>query len=363
MSLRVGILTSGGDCQGLNPAMRAVGRTLLQADPETQIIGFLNGYAGLMQSDYRYLNDVDFSGILNLGGTILGASRQPFKQLLDPFDRTNPEKKDFTRLDAMLRTFQDLNLDALVVLGGNGSQKTANALFEAGVPTVSLPKTIDNDLAATELSFGFHSAVEIATQVIDGVHSTASSHGRVFIIQLMGHKTGWLTLYAGLSGGADVILIPEIPYNIKNILKVLAEREAKHRRFSIFAVAEGAVSQEEVAMSKEERLQHYSNTSPSVGYRLAQELEALSEKEFRVVVPGHFQRGGAPCAFDRVLTTEMGYEAAQMILEKDFGKMVAVENGRISRVKISKVADSLRTVPPDHYLVQAARAIGVSFGD
>ena len=242
--LRVGMLTSGGDCQALNAAMRGVAKSLFNQCSEVEIYGFTDGYKGLIYGEYRLLKNDDFSGILNIGGTILGSSRMPFKYIGVPLEDGSD------KIERMIDTYKKLNLDCLVVLGGNGSHKTANLLREKGLNVLTLPKTIDNDLAETEISFGFQSAVDIATNAIDCIHTTAASHSRVFIVELMGHKTGWLTLHAGIAGGADIILIPEIPYSIEAISQAIAKRTASGKRFTIIAAAEGAISKEEAAMSK-----------------------------------------------------------------------------------------------------------------
>lgn len=362
MKLRVGMLTSGGDCQGLNPTMRGVAKALYESEPKTEIIGFLNGYHGLMFSNYKRMKPSDFSGILTEGGTILGTSRQPFKQMLDPLYEEDPDS--ISKLDAMLDTYRDLQLDALVVLGGNGTQKTANLLREQGCNVVHLPKTIDNDLYGTDVTFGFQSAVNIATMVIDGIHSTATSHGRVFIVEIMGHKVGWLTLYAGVAGGADVILIPEIPYDPMQIVKALSIREKNNKRFSIIAIAEGAKSIEDAQLSKKELAAKYAKVPfHSSAYDLADTLNQLMVQEVRCTIPGHYQRGGQPSAYDRVLCTELGVTAADMILEQDFGKMVAVVNGNITKIPLEEVAGKLKSVNLDHPVLLAARKTGICFGD
>jgi 6-phosphofructokinase 1 len=241
--MRVGFLTSGGDCQALNATMRGVAKSLYKMYDDVEIIGFEDGYKGLMYANYRILKPVDFAGILTKGGTMLGTSRQPFKLM-----RT-PDENGMDKVEAMKNTYNKLKLDCLVILGGNGSQKTANLLSEEGLNIVSLPKTIDNDLYGTDLTFGFHSALEVATNCIDCIHTTAASHGRVFIVEIMGHKVGWLPLYAGMAGGADIILIPEIPYDIDIVVNALKERTRQGKGFSILAVAEGAISKEDAALT------------------------------------------------------------------------------------------------------------------
>jgi 6-phosphofructokinase 1 len=362
MGKKIGLLTSGGDCQGLNTALRGVAKALYERLENVELIGFHDGYRGLMQKDYQRMSPANFSGILTVGGTILGTSRQPFKQINDPLD---PDKTDGpTRLEAMIATYRSLKLDALVILGGNGTNKTANALSEAGLNILTLPKTIDNDLWGTDITFGFQSAVDIATLVIDSIHTTATSHGRVFIIELMGHRAGWLTLFAGIAGGADVILIPEIPYNLDAVVQSLSLRNSQKKRFSIIAVAEGALSEAEAAMSKKELRKLRENSPfPSIAYQLAHDLSEKTGQEIRVTVPGHFQRGGQPVAFDRVLATTLGTAAAELIVNKQFGVMVGIQNNLTVPVPLNEVAGRLKTVPVDSMHVRSARAIGTCFGD
>ena len=362
MSLRIGMLTSGGDCQGLNPTMRGVARALFQKDPDVEVLGFLDGYAGLMQSRFRKMRSEEFSNILTLGGTILGTSRQPYKQMHEPIDPGR--RNSITKLEAMLETYDGLGLDALVVLGGNGSLKSASLLADKGLNVVGLPKTIDNDLGITEVSFGFDSAVSLATHVVDSIHTTAISHGRVFIIEIMGHKVGWLALHAGLAGGADVILIPEIPYDVTVVAKFLNSRMKAGKRFSIICVAEGAYSIEEAKFSRSELEENRAKRGcRSIAYALEKELQELMVPEVRVAVPGHYVRGGSPTPNDRVLATQLGVEAARMIWDKDFGKMAAVINGKIDRVPLKEAAFTLKQVPLDSQVLMAARATGVCFGD
>ena len=356
--MRVGLLTSGGDCQGLNAALRGVSKTLYEYyRDDIEIYGILDGYRGLIYEEYQMMRPGDFSGILSLGGTILGTSRQPFKSIIRSDD-------DFDKVEAMKATYEKLGLDALVVAGGNGTHKTANLLRKNGLNIVSLPKTIDNDLWGTEMTFGFQSAVDIATNVLDYIHTTATSHGRVFIVELMGHSAGWLTLHAGIAGGADVILIPEIPYQVNSIVRVIQEREAIGKEFSIIAMAEGALSREEARMSKKELKEKRGNqVFPSVAYQLANELKKTMEVDLRVTVPGHYQRGGPPCPADRVLATRLGAFAAQLIIDKEFGNMVGVKKNKITAIPIEQVAGKLKLVDPRSEIVQSTKALGISFGD
>ena len=359
MKKRVGILTSGGDCPGLNATIRGVAKALYaRMGEDVEIVGILNGYSGLINGDYKEMCEDDFRGILTLGGTILGTKRTPFKMM------RVVENDNVDKVAAMKKTYKEAKLDCLLCLGGNGTHKTANLLSQEGLNIIGLPKTIDNDIYGTDVTFGFHSAVEIATNVIDCIHTTATSHGRIFCVEIMGHKVGWLPLYAGIAGGADVILLPEIPYDIDKIAKTLDNRIANGKKFSILAVAEGALSKEEAAMKKKDFKKARAEMKyPSIVYRLADELASRVDNEIRVCVPGHFQRGGSPCAYDRVLSTRFGAAAAMLIREKNYGNMVGLVNGKIVPVPLSEVAGKLKTVPVDCEEILAAREIGISFGD
>lgn len=357
---KIGILTSGGDCQGLNAAIRGVAKGLYEEfGDDIEIYGIQNGYRGLIHGDYKTMNRSDFSGILTLGGTILGTSRQPFKQMRVIDDETSIDK-----VKNMKKHYKEIGLDCLVILGGNGTHKSANLLREEGLNVVTMPKTIDNDVWGTDMTFGFQSALDIATEVIDCIHTTATSHGRIFIVEVMGHKVGWLNLYAGIAGGADIILLPEIPYDINKVAEVIDKREAEGKRFSILAVAEGALSKEEAEMKKKEfKASRAVMAYPSVSYKIAAELEEKTGHEIRVTVPGHFQRGGSPCAYDRVLCTRFGAAAARLIKEEKYGYMTALRDGKIVPVPLEEVAGKLKKVPVDCEEIKAAREIGISFGD
>ncbi|MCR5102469.1 MAG: 6-phosphofructokinase [Butyrivibrio sp.] len=355
---RIGMLTSGGDCQALNAAMRGVVKSLATSGIEMEVYGFLEGYKGLIYGNFRMLSPKDFSGILTRGGTILGTSRTPFKTIREP------DENGLDKVEAMKQNYYKLQLDCLVVLGGNGSQKTANLLSEEGLNVVSLPKTIDNDLWGTDMTFGFQSAVDVATTAIDYIHTTADSHGRVFIVEVMGHKVGWLTLNAGMAGGADVILIPEIPYDIKKVIDAIEGREKRGSRFTILAVAEGAISKEDAKLSKKEYKEKLANyVYPSVSYELADQIQKLTGREVRVTVPGHMQRGGAPDPYDRVFASRLGAEAGQLILKEKYGYMVAYKNREIVKVPLSEIAGKLKKVPSDASIIKEAKMLGVCFGD
>ena len=356
---KIGILTSGGDCQGLNAAIRGVAKGLYEEIDDVEIYGIQNGYAGLIHGDYKKMNQSDFSGILTIGGTILGTSRQPFKMM-----RVIEDENSIDKVAAMKDNYKKMGLDCLVILGGNGTHKTANLLSEEGLNVVTMPKTIDNDVWGTEMTFGFQSAVDIATEVIDCIHTTATSHGRIFIVEVMGHKVGWLNLYAGIAGGADIILLPEIPYDIDKVAEVVENRFAAGKKFSIIAVAEGAISKEDAKLKKKQyKAKLAERRYPSVAYEIAAELEEKTNREIRVTVPGHTQRGGAPCAYDRVLATRVGAYAAELILNKEYGYMVGIVDGDTKKVPLSEVAGKLKYVDPKCQMIKDAKTIGISFGE
>lgn len=355
---RIGMLTSGGDCQALNAAMRGVVKTLSNSEEQVEIYGFIDGYKGLIYGNFQMLTGKDFSGILTKGGTILGTSRTPFKTIKDP------DENGINKVEAMKQNYYKLKLDCLVILGGNGTHKTANLLREEGLNIVTLPKTIDNDLWGTDMTFGFQSAVDIATNAIDCIHTTAASHGRVFIVEVMGHKVGWLTLNAGMAGGADIILLPEIPYDIDKVVDKIEQRDKSGSRFTIIAVAEGAISKEDAKLSKKEYKEKLKNYPyPSVSYEVAAEIQKRTGREVRVTVPGHMQRGGSPCPYDRVFASRLGSEAGRLILEGQYGFMVGYKNREIVRVPLDDVAGKLKYLDPDSSIVQEAKLLGICFGD
>ncbi|MGN0418091.1 MULTISPECIES: 6-phosphofructokinase [Anaerostipes] len=356
--LRIGVLTSGGDCQALNAAMRAVIKGLSVKRDDLEIYGFEDGYKGLIYGNFHLMTPNDFSGILNLGGTILGTSRQPFKRM------RIPDENGLDKVEAMKTTYHKLKLDCLVILGGNGTHKSANMLREEGLNVITLPKTIDNDLWGTDMTFGFQSAVDIATDTIDCIHTTASSHSRVFIIEVMGHKVGHVTLHAGIAGGADIILLPEIPYDIDKVVDVIEQRAKSGKHFTILAVAEGAISKEDAALKKKQyKAKLAERKYPSIAYELAAQIESKTDREVRVTVPGHTQRGGSPCAYDRVIATRVGAAAAELILEEKYGYMIAIKNGETEPVPLEEVAGKLKYVDPDCKMIKEAKIIGISFGD
>lgn len=358
--LRVGLLTSGGDCQALNATMRGVVKGLSHNVKDLEIYGFEEGYKGLIYGNYRLLTASDFSGILTRGGTIIGSSRQPFKLM------RVPDANGLDKVEAMKQNYYKLRLNCLVILGGNGTQKTANLLREEGLNIIHLPKTIDNDIYGTDLTFGYQSAIDIATHCIDCIHTTASSHGRVFIVEVMGHKVGWLTLSAGVASGADVILLPEIPYDIKKVCAAIEKRHNSGKKFTILAVAEGAIPKEVAKLDKKDakkKMAKILEKYPSISYKLAADITEATGYEVRVTVPGHVQRGGSPDPFDRVLSTRIGAYAAQCIIKGEYGIMVAVKNQEIKKVKLEDSAGKLKMVDPHDQTVELAKSIGISFGD
>ena len=355
--MRVGILTSGGDCQALNATMRGLVKALYQQRKDIEIIGFLKGYQGLMYEKYKKMSLSDFEDILNVGGTILGSSRCPFKKMRVIED-------GFDKVEAMKKTYKKLKLDCLVVLGGNGSLKSANMLAQEGLNVIGLPKTIDNDTWGTDYTFGFQSAVDIATNYLNEIETTAKSHSRVFVVEIMGHKVGSLTLHAGIAGGADIILIPEIPYDIDKVIDACEKRAQSGKTFSIIAVAEGAMDIAEAAMKKKERAKKRAEAGETtVTNRIAKQIEAATGFESRTVVPGHILRGGSPSAYDRVLATKFGARAAMLIKQEKYGYTVAKIGSKISENKLSDVTMKTKFVPENDELVITGKSIGVSFGD
>jgi phosphofructokinase-like protein len=338
---RVGILTAGGDCPGINAAIRGVGKTAI-VKYNMKVIGISDGFTGLLTKEYRELTEHDLSGILTLGGTILGTSREK------PFKTDGKGKNEIRKPDLIKEHYEQLGLDCLVCIGGNGTLKTAFLLSQEGLNVIGIPKTIDNDVWGTDLSFGFDSAVNIATEAIDRLHSTANSHKRIMIIELMGHNAGWIALYSGMAGGGDVILIPEIKYDEKKIAEYLLNRFKENKAYSIMVVAEGIKTP---------------GKDVSSAQYLSRRISELTGIETRETVLGYIQRGGTPSPMDRVLATRYGAAAADMIARRDFGKMVALKNNEIIPVPLSDVAGKLKLVDPDNPMVIKAKNMGTSFGD
>lgn len=336
--MKIGILTSGGDCPGINATIRGVCKTAI-SHYGMEVYGIHNGFRGLMDEDITQLNEKSLTGLLNLGGTVLGTSREkPFRKKGISAGSNKP--------DIILNTIRKFDFDCIVCIGGNGTQKTAAELVISGVNVVSIPKTIDNDVWGTDVSFGFDSAVSIATDAIDRLHSTASSHQRVMVIEVMGHKAGWIALYSGMAGGGDIILLPELPFNIHHIGDAIINRLKKGKPYSIVVVAEGI---------------------PTLGGKkaaqyIAEEIEYETGFETRETVLGYIQRGGSPTAFDRILATRMGGHATELIAQGRFGQMVSLRGTDITSVPISEVAGKLKLVTEDDDLITQGRRMGICFG-
>lgn len=355
--MRIGMLTSGGDCQSLNATMRGLALTLYRSVPDIEIIGFIDGYKGLMYEKYRVMKPEDFESILLLGGTILGTSRCPFKKM-------RIIENGFDKVQAMVNTYKKLKLDGLVVLGGNGSLKSANMLKEEGLNVIGLPKTIDNDTWGTDYTFGFQSAIDIATRYLDDIRTTAMSHSRVFIVEIMGHKVGHICLKAGIASGVDMILIPEIPYDIEKVAQVIQENKKKGKNYTIIACAEGALSQDEALLSKKNyKLKVAAREGHSVVYEIANQLKHYTDQEMRVSCAGHAQRGGMPCAYDREKATLFGVEGAKLILEHKFGQLVVLKGDEVTSIPLEESAGRLKYVDVTGKTVQLAKTLGISFGD
>lgn len=337
--MRIGILTSGGDCPGINATIRGVCKTAIN-HYGMEVIGIHSGFQGLLTKDVETFSDKSLSGLLNQGGTMLGTSREK------PFKKGGGVMSDVDKPALILQNIHELGLDCVVTIGGNGTQKTAAKLAALGVNVVSVPKTIDNDIWGTDFSFGFDSAVTIATDAIDRLHSTASSHKRVMVIEVMGHKAGWIALYSGMAGGGDVILLPEIPYNIHNIGETILARLKKGKPYSIVVVAEG------IRTDGRKRAAEY----------IAQEIEYETGIETRETVLGYIQRGGSPTPFDRNLSTRMGGHATELIATGQFGRMVTLQGNEIASAPLEEVAGRLKLVTEDHDLVVQGRRMGICFG-
>jgi len=337
--MRIGILTSGGDCPGINATIRGVCKTAIN-HYGMEVFGIHSGFRGLLDDDIIQLTDNSLSGLLNMGGTILGTSREK------PFKRKGTSSMSEDKPAILLNTIKKHQLDCIVCIGGNGTQKTAAKLADAGVNVISIPKTIDNDVWGTDVSFGFDSAVSIATDAIDRLHSTASAHQRVMVIEVMGHKAGWIALYSGMAGGGDIILLPEIPFDIHRIGDAIIGRLKKGKPYSIVVVAEGIPTVD----------------GKKAAQYIAEEIEYETGFETRETVLGYIQRGGSPTAFDRNLATRMGGHATELIANGQFGRMVALKGSEISSVPLSEVAGKLKLVTEDHDLVVQGRRLGVCFG-
>lgn len=337
--MKIGILTSGGDCPGINATIRGVCKTAIN-HYGMEVYGIHSGFRGLLDDDIVPLTENSLTGLLNMGGTILGTSREK------PFKKKNMAPVTQDKPAMLLKTIRERELDCIVCIGGNGTQKTAAKLVEAGVNVVSIPKTIDNDVWGTDVSFGFDSAVSIATDAIDRLHSTASAHQRVMVIEVMGHKAGWIALYSGMAGGGDIILLPEIPFDIHRIGDAIINRLKKGKPYSIVVVAEGIPTRD----------------GKKAAQFIAEEIEYETGFETRETVLGYIQRGGSPTAFDRNLATRMGGHATDLIAKGEFGRMIALQGDTIGSIPLSEVAGKLKLVTENHDLVVQGRQMGICFG-
>lgn len=336
--MRIGILTAGGDCPGINAAIRGVGKTAI-VEYGMEVIGISSGFLGMINQEYSVLDEGTLSGILTLGGTILGTSRE------------NPFKKGsaFSAIDKpklIRKHYDEMGLDALVCIGGNGTQRTAAQLSAAGMNIIGIPKTIDNDVWGTDVTFGFDSALWIASEAIDRLHTTANSHKRIMVIEVMGHHAGWLALYSGMASGGDVILIPEIPFNVLTVAKYLKKRAVNKKPYSIVVVAEG------IPTPKGE----------SAGRFIANNIKEFTGLETRETILGYIQRGGSPSPMDRVLATRYGAYAVELIARKQYGEMVSLRGDSITSVPLAEVGGKLRLVPSDHPLIEKAMKMDICFG-
>jgi len=357
----VAILTGGGDCPGTNAVIRAVAKKAI-LEHKMEVIGIEDGYDGMIKNHYRKLEYSDVSGILTLGGTILGTSNtsNPYRYAVGSGKRMKFE--DVSR--AAIANLRKLNVGCLICIGGDGTLSIANSLFNDGVPVIGIPKTIDNDLLGTDITFGFDTAVSLNTEGIDRLHTTAQSHHRVMILEVMGRYAGWIALHAGTAGGGDIILIPEIPYDIDIVAEKVLQRSRIGKRFTIVVVSEGAKPKGgDIVVRKIVK----ESTDPirlgGIGFVLGSQIEKATGLETRAVVMGHLQRGGTPTAFDRVLATRLGTRAVDMMKEKKYGYMVGIRKGSLVDVPLEEVAKGRKLVPPDDPLIKSARSVGTCFGD
>ena len=362
------VAQSGGPTTAINASLAGVIKGCLESHEIDVLYGALNGVEGLMDERLVNLTDIFDHNKENLNvlkltpAMYLGSCRRKLKDV----------DQDSSEYDIIINIFRKYHIHYFFYIGGNDSMDTVGKMsryvkeHQMDVKVIGIPKTIDNDIWGTDMTFGFQSALEIATNAIDCIHTTAASHGRVFIVEIMGHKVGSLTLNAGVAGGADVILIPEIPYDINKVVEAIQKRNKAGKRFTILAVAEGAISKEDAELPKKkykEKLAERAKKYPSVSYEIADQIQQVTGSEVRITVPGHMQRGGEPCAYDRVLSTRIGAGAAQAIMDEEYGVMIGVINGKIKRVPLAECAGKLKMVSPKDQLVKAAKQIGISFGD
>ena len=359
--IKIGVMTGGGDCPGLNAVIRAVVKTAIRKY-DYEVVGFRDGYRGLVKNDYVNLTEASVSGILDRGGTILGSSNRdnPFKFLIEKDGKY--EERDMS--ERVIENISIHDIHAMIFIGGDGTLTSARDFFNMGVRAIGVPKTIDNDLSYTEQTFGFATAVDTATDAMDKLHSTAESHHRVMILEVMGRNAGWIALHAGIAGGADVILLPEIPYDLNRVIESLRRRKDLGKSFSIVIVAEGAKPKGgDVVVSKVVENSPDPIRLGGIGNKVGADIEALSKIETRVTVLGHVQRGGRTNAADRVLSTRYGVAAVDLVHQGKFGQMVCLKGSKISSVSIADAVGTIKQVDPNGELVKVAKSIGLTFGD
>lgn len=359
---RIGLLTGGGDCPGLNAVIRAATKCAVNIHG-LEVVGYVDGFKGLVENNFIQLDAKAVSGIAHRGGTILGTTNRdnPFRYLVGG-TAEEPIFEDVS--DRAIENLSKLGIEGLIVIGGDGSLNIAHQFYKKGVPVVGVPKTIDNDLSATEVTFGFNTAVDTATEALDKLHTTAESHHRVMILEVMGRYAGWIALHAGIAGGADVILIPEIPYDINRIKAKIADRYIHGKKFSIMVVAEGAKPKDgEMVIQKLVPTSHDPVRLGGIGNKVAKDIEEVVGVETRVTVLGHLQRGGSPIPYDRILATRYGVAAVDNFVKGNFGTMVSLRDNNIEAVPLTDAIEEIKLVPIDSDMIRAAKAVGISFGD
>jgi 6-phosphofructokinase 1 len=358
---RIAIMTGGGDCPGLNAVIRSVAKKAI-LEYGMEVIGIKDGYEGVIKPDYKKLAFEDVSGILTIGGTILGTSNTAHPYQYHVTDNGRDEYVDVSK--QAIANIEAMEIDGMICIGGDGTLTIANALCKEGIPIIGVPKTIDNDILGTDITFGFNSAVAIATEGVDRLHTTAQSHHRVMIVELMGRNAGWIALHTGVASGVEVILIPEIPYRMEHVIEKLESRNREGKRFSLVVVAEGAKPEGgKVVVQKIVKDAAEPIRLGGIGFALGEEITNTYHIDSRTVVMGHLQRSGIPTAFDRVLATRLGCAAIEMMLKKRFGHMVAVKGNDLKAVPLEEVAKGQRSVPVDEPLIRTARSVGTCFGD
>ena len=353
MTKRIGILTGGGDCPGLNAVIRAAVRTLIR-EHGTEVVGIQLGFEGLLTKSFVPLTLDSIRGILPKGGTLLRTTNRG-----NPFEYPVAGGGTEDRSEQCIAHIRDIGIDGIIAIGGDGTLKIAQKLCDMGIPMVAVPKTIDNDLDATDYTFGFHTAVAVATDAVDRLHSTAESHDRVMILEVMGRNAGWIALYSGIAGGADIILVPEIPYEPEEVVRSIRERQAEGAKFDIIVVAEGAMRRG----GEESYLDKASRRLGGIAYQVAAEIQSSIDHEIRVTVLGHIQRGGSPIAYDRILASRFGVAAADLVAKGQFGQMVALRGDSIVSVAIEDAVSRPKCVDPNGTIVQTALSLGISLGD